>query len=125
MTTGSLGALAAAGLRACSVLVLTRILVWHWGQVTLKTAFCGTFASGIASLVEHDVQMRSTSLLLLHRSGVARVQGQAFDVGGLLAAGLLDLVDSTLHDGLPGGVQLGGLLRDHSLLIELEERLID
>jgi len=38
-------------------MVLIRILVRHLGQVTLKTAFFGTFASGIASLVEQDVQM--------------------------------------------------------------------
>src|SRR5207249_7273209 len=72
-------------------MVLTRTFVWHLGQVTLKTAFFGTFASGIASLVEQDVQMISIGLFLLHRFGVARVQGQAFDVGRLLAAGLLNL----------------------------------
>src|SRR5438552_10159044 len=125
MMAGATGALPAARLRACSVLVLTRILVWHLGQVTLKTAFCGTFASRIASLVEHDVQMRSIRLLLLHRSGIAGVQGQAFDVGGLLAAGLLDLVHATLHDCLPGGVQLGDLLRDQSLRIGFDDRLIE
>src|SRR5205807_10126897 len=98
-------------------MVLTRTLVWHFGQVTLKTAFFGTFASGIASLVEQDVQMISISLLLLHRFGVASVQGQAFDVGRLLAAGLLDLVEAALHDWLPGGVQFGGLLLDQPLNI--------
>src|SRR5436305_2550661 len=103
---GAVGVPPARGVRAWSGMVLTRVLVWHLGQVTLKMAFCGTFASGIASLVEHDVQMSSIGLLFLHRFGVARVQGQAFDVGGLLAAGLLELVDVSLHDCLPGRVQL-------------------
>src|SRR3989449_6339177 len=94
-------------------------------SVTLKTAFFGTFASGIASLVEQDVQMSSIGLLLLHRFGVAGVQSQPFDVGRLLAAGLLDLVEAALHDRLPGRVQLGSLLRDHSLRIGFDERLIE
>src|SRR5713101_6972931 len=123
--TGAVGAPPAPWARACSGMVLTRTLVWHLGQVTLKTAFFGTFASGIASLVEQDVQMSSIGLLLLHRFGVAAVQGQAFDVGRLLAAGLLDLVEAALHDRLPGGVQLGSLLRDQSLRIGFDERLIE
>ena len=57
--TGAVGAPPAPGARACSGMVLTRTLVWHLGQVTLKTAFFGTFASGIPSLVEQDVQMIS------------------------------------------------------------------
>src|SRR3989442_14310175 len=106
-------------------MVLTRTLVWHLGQVTLKTAFFGTFASGIASLVEQDVQMSSIGLLLLHRFGVAGAQGQAFDVGRLLAAGLLDLVEAALHDRLPGGAQFASLLRDPSLRIGFERRLME
>src|SRR2546427_393010 len=121
---GAVGSLPAPR-AACAGMVLTRTLVWHLGQVTLKTAFFGTFASGIASLVEQDVQMISIGLFLLHRFGVARVQGQAFDVGRLLAAGLLNLVEAALHDRLPGGVQLGGLLRDQSLRIGFDERLIE
>ncbi len=57
--TGAVGAPPAPGARAWSRMVLTRILVWHLGQVILKTAFFGTFASGIPSLVEQDVQMIS------------------------------------------------------------------
>src|SRR5437660_2774897 len=111
--------------RAWSVLVLTRNLVWHRGQVTLKSAFFGVFPSWIASLVEQNVQMMSIGLLLLHRPGITRVQGQALDVGRLLAAGLLDLVDAALHDRLSAGVQLGGLLRDQSLRIDFDDRLIE
>src|SRR5438128_904206 len=111
--------------RAWSVLVLTRNLVWHRGQVTLKSAFFGTFPSWIASLVEQNVQMMSIGLLLLHRPGITRVQGQALDVGRLLAARLLDLVDAALHDRLSAGVQLGGLLRDQSLRIDFDDRLIE
>src|SRR5256712_580417 len=121
---GAVGSLPAPR-AACAGMVLTRTLVWHLGQVTLKTAFFGTFASGIASLVEQDVQMSSIGLLLLHRFGVAGVQSQPFDVGRLLAAGLLDLVEAALHDRLPGRVQLGSLLRDHSLRIGFDERLIE
>src|SRR5437660_7754881 len=111
--------------RAWSVLLLTRNLVWHLGQVTLKSAFFGTFPSWITSLVEQNVQMMSIGLLLLCRSGVTSVQGQALDVGRLLAAGLLDPVDAALHDRLSGGVQLGGLLRDQSLRIDFDDRLIE
>src|SRR5713101_8381992 len=124
VSTGAVGPPPALG-AACSDMVLTRTLVWHLGQVTLKTAFFGTFASGIASLVEQDVQMSSIGLLLLHRFGVAAVQGQAFDVGRLLAAGLLHLVDAALDHRLPGRVQLGSLLRDQSLRIGFDERLIE
>src|SRR5207245_1592079 len=111
--------------RAWSVLVLTRNLVWHRGQVTLKSAFFGTFPSWITSFVEQNVQMMSIGLLLLRRSGVTSVQGQALDVGRLFAAGLLDLIDAALDDRLAAGVQLGRLLRDQSLLIDFDDRLIE
>src|SRR2546429_3276656 len=111
--------------RAWSALLLTRNLVWHLGQVTLKSAFFGTFPSWITSFVEQNVQMMSIGLLLLHRPGITRVQGQALDVGRLLAARLLDPVDAALHDRLSGGVQLGGLLRDQSLRIDFDDRLIE
>ncbi len=55
---GAVGTPLAPG-AAWSGMVLIRILVWHLGQVTLKMACFGTFASGIASLVEQDVQMIS------------------------------------------------------------------
>src|SRR5207249_9501779 len=100
--------------RAWSALLLTRNLVWHRGQVTLKSAFFGTFPSWITSFVEQNVQLISIGLLLLRRSGVTSVQGQALDVGRLFAAGLLDLIDAALDDRLAAGVQLGRLLRDQS-----------
>src|SRR5437899_12264381 len=65
--------------RAWSVLVLTRNLVWHRGQVTLKSPFFGTFPSWIASLVEQNVQIMSMGLLLLHRPGITTVPGHALD----------------------------------------------
>src|SRR6266850_451079 len=69
----------------------------------------------------------ASAIVLLPRelAVVVGVEPQPLELGGLLAALLLGLVDAPLHDALARRVGDGRLLGDDAVLVRLEQRLVE
>src|SRR6267143_7238669 len=69
----------------------------------------------------------SSAIILLPREPavVVGVEPEALELGGLLAARLLDLVDAPLHDALAGAVRDRRLLDDDALLVGAQQGLVE
>src|SRR2546428_137813 len=73
------------------------------------------------------VTERASAIVLLPRelAVVVGVEPQPLELGGLLTALLLGLVDAPLHDALARRVGDGRLLGDDALLVGAEQRLVE